>query len=104
MSDIWFPWTHPRARKEHKCDTCYRRIDPGEQYTRGSGVYDGRMTSFKMCAHCKVMLSFIDYDNEYGPEDFIEFEPASIPELRMKVYFNKRWRNNAGELYPIPEK
>lgn len=104
MSDIWFPWKHPRARKEHKCDACRRRIDPGEYYTISAGVDMGRFTSFKMCVHCEAMLKFIDYDSEFGPEDFIEFDPYSIPEFRMKVYFNKKWRNNAGELYPVPEK
>ncbi len=102
MSDFWAQPTTPRARKPHKCTTCYRTIEPGETYSRGFGVYDGHPTSWAHCLHCKALLPRIDFDDTFSDEDFINWEPQNIAELRVKVHYNRKWRNNAGDLYPLP--
>lgn len=102
MSDIWFPWTHPTARKNHRCDLCSRRIGLGEKYVRGSGIWEGSPTSWKSCAHCEAMLDRIDYDDTFSPDDFENFEPRDMEELRAFVYYLRQWRNRDGDLYPIP--
>lgn len=40
------------ARKEHRCDECYRTIMPGEKYEYVSGIWDGRPESYKTCLDC----------------------------------------------------
>lgn len=103
MSDDFFgDHTYPTARKAHKCCTCYRTIDSGETYSRQFCVFDGRAYAWKQCVHCEKLLPYIDYDYTYSDEDYVEWEPRTVEELRVRVHFNKRWRNNAGELYPIP--
>ncbi len=102
MSDIWFPRTYPRANREHMCVTCYRTIDKGERYVRGSGIWYGSPTSWKQCAHCDSMLDRIDYDEEFCEDDYDSFEPRDIPELRALVHYRRKWRNSAGSLYPVP--
>ena len=102
MSDFFGERFHPVARKPHKCATCYRVIGVGETYSRQFCVFDGHSYAWKQCRHCEAMLPYIDYDYTFSDEDYIEWEPTNLRELRVRVHFNKRWRNNAGELYPIP--
>lgn len=102
MSDFWAPTTYPKARKPHRCVTCYRVIDAGEVYCRGFGIYDGRPNDWKQCAHCEAMLPYIDYDDTYSEDDYVCWEPANLEQLRIRVHLNKKWRDNAGNLYPIP--
>jgi len=101
-ADFYGSHTYPVARKDHRCDTCHRTIDPGERYMRQFGVFDGSAYTFKQCIHCRAMLPYIDYDEGYNEEDYSYWEPSNLKELRVRVHLNKRWRNAAGELYPIP--
>jgi hypothetical protein len=48
------------------------------------------------------MIPYLDYDEGYNNDDFVNWEPRNLKELRVRVHLNKKWRNNAGELYPIP--
>jgi len=102
MSEFFGERFHPRARKAHKCSTCYRVIDAGEVYSRQFCVFDGRAYAWKQCLHCEALLPRIDYDYTFNEEDYVEWEPSNIEELRVRVHFNKRWRNSSGDLYPIP--
>ena len=45
--------TCPTARKTHACSLCDGLIAPGEQYTRTTSVYDGRMSDFLICEGCR---------------------------------------------------
>lgn len=101
-SDFWASAKHHKARKEHKCVVCHRMINIGEVYYRGFGVYDGWPNDFKLCAHCEACLPVIEWDESYSEDDFDYWEPANVEQLRAKVHYRKRWRNKAGELYPIP--
>ena len=102
MSDFWADPTHPKARKPHRCITCGRVIDAGETYSKGFGIYDGDVMNWKQCLHCEAMLPHLDYDDTYSSDDYDCFEPRNITELRVLVHLRRRWRNKAGDLYPIP--
>ena len=43
----------PTARKTHTCSLCDGLIVPGEQYTRTTSVYDGRIADFLVCNGCR---------------------------------------------------
>lgn len=102
MSEFFGQRSYPVARKPHCCSTCARVIDPGETYSRQFCVFDGRAYAWKQCQHCEALLPYIDYDYTFSDEDYVEWEPSNLRELRVRVHLNKRWRNRAGELYPIP--
>lgn len=42
----------PKARKEHICCECWRKILIGERYERISGKWDGEVDSFATCDEC----------------------------------------------------
>lgn len=97
----------PRARVAHVCEMCGRRIDPGEKYQRQGCVYDGRAYTFKCCAHCDALLRLFpdtveNADDGYTAENLWEWEPRTIPAARLRAQVRRRWRNLAGDLYPIP--
>ena len=102
MSDFWAPNAKPKARKQHQCLTCYRVIDIGETYVRGFGIYMGDPSPWKQCLHCLAMLDRIDWDDSFSADDYVYWEPSDVEELRVRVHYLKKWRNGAGELYPIP--
>ncbi len=45
-----------RARKPHKCCECSGVIGRGETYRRATGCWDGRVSTFKTCADCLVVI------------------------------------------------
>jgi hypothetical protein len=108
MSDVTLAETRPRARIPHECDWCYRVIDPGETYRRTGGVFDGRMYTWKECAHCEAMAVVCDlwgWTNGDGlsADDFHEWEPADIFDARCKVMWKRKWRRTTdNSLYPVP--
>lgn len=51
--------TRPRARKPHKCCECGTRIEPGEDYHRIAGVWDGEFGCFKSCAACETLRGLL---------------------------------------------
>lgn len=48
--------TQQKARKVHICCECGRKIMPGEKYERTSGMWDGAMQTFRICADCLSVL------------------------------------------------
>ena len=48
-----------KARKEHKCSECSRVIQVGETYNVQRAVFDGCADSYKTCAHCQVVQSWL---------------------------------------------
>jgi len=42
----------PRARQRHQCCECLGWIEPGENYQRITGVWDGQGSSYKTCRQC----------------------------------------------------
>jgi hypothetical protein len=52
------------ARKVHRCTECGANIQPGETYERVFGVWDGRADTYKTCALCLDLRSFVQEHNE----------------------------------------
>lgn len=44
--------TDPIARKEHRCESCERGIEPGEKYHRWEGLTECGWMTFKQCWQC----------------------------------------------------
>ena len=42
----------PKARKPYRCHECRRDILPGELYERYTGLWDGRIDTYKTCTDC----------------------------------------------------
>lgn len=108
-----------KARKEHRCEECYRKIQPGEEYRVAKWVNEGRVESMKMCAHCRVASKWLS-DNcggfVYGGiwediEEHIDEYRGVYPEVtrdlkRLAVWGKNDWRvkygPRAGALLPVP--
>lgn len=59
-----------KARKDHKCYECGRRIRKGEKYTVVTGCWDGTFDEFKMCNYCtwlrdRVLVEATYYEEIY---------------------------------------
>lgn len=92
---------------------CGRTIEPGESYKRDRVVDCGDAWTWRECAHCESMVSllWVSYFSDvcwrgegYSADDMGEFEPSSIAEARLKVYWKRGWRRRDGSLRPVPER
>ena len=103
-------WTRsePVARKPHRCSLCGRWIRAGERYSRGVGMDGSTAWTFKECAHCTALIPLVmaeldpwaeEYDESFVPD----WDPATIPHLRLKVLYLRQWTDRDGYLYPVPE-
>lgn len=107
MSDIG-RWTKPMAQKKHFCQNCGRVISKGEKYYRYDGIYGGRASSWKECAHCAALITVFKlwdiymYDEGIGPDEIEYWEPESLAGLRAKVQWKRAWTRPDGSLYPVP--
>lgn len=41
-----------KARKQHRCDACVRPIEPGAQHWRSAYLYDGTVSTLRLCVRC----------------------------------------------------
>lgn len=69
--------TYPTAKKEHICEFCACKIQPGQKYVRQTNVYDGVVYDFIMHQECKEVareLRMYDdcYDEGLDGESFRE--------------------------------
>ena len=46
-----------KARKEHKCSICQKKIMPGESYHEYAGVYEGDFYYSKECETCQPIIT-----------------------------------------------
>lgn len=53
----FFSAKDPVAKKEYKCCECGRVIKPGETYRSESGMWDGRINTYKTCPECYSIRS-----------------------------------------------
>lgn len=51
-SPSFFCEKNPVAHQAHRCTECNRLIQPGEQYRKESGVWDGVFETHKICPDC----------------------------------------------------
>lgn len=105
--------TEHRARKAHQCCECCRQIEPGERYLRVTGKWDGLLDSFPTCAHCQVLLAWLQAECGnvlHGGlyEDFADHaqEYRRLDLWRLTLGQRNKWRfrrgPNAGRLRPVP--
>lgn len=79
--------THPRARKEHRCEACTQHIRKGEIYTRRI-TFDGTAYTFKNCDACdetidQMFLEWSHLDGWFTPDDLDEWAQESTSENAM---------------------
>lgn len=102
---------HPVARKPHRCCMCYRQIEPGERYLRAFSANSDGAWTWKECQHCEAMVVLLwhqafewaAYDEGYNADTMGEFEPSTIAEARLQVYWRHGWRRRDGTLRPVPQ-
>lgn len=51
--------TKPTARVKHKCVECGSIIQPGEQYEKMFGIWDGDISTSKTCARCVDLRDWV---------------------------------------------
>lgn len=71
---VWCsPAEHPKARKEHTCQLCYKPIHPGTVYDRWCYVNDGLKSTVKVHSSCWILLQEYSepdpYDGVYEISD-----------------------------------
>lgn len=104
----------PVARKEHRCDECFRVIAAGERYARVEGPDDYGWRTWKACDGCNLLASDlfcigVYSDNEYGEEcypvlsevDWRDLDDDPVWSLR-KAAWEAQWRNVDGSLTEYP--
>jgi hypothetical protein len=106
--------TKRRARKDHRCTECRRRIQSGEEYWSSFGVHEyGGAYTGKTCAHCHVAQEWLmkqcdgfiyEMVREDIEEHVLEFGLVSTYSLaRLAVGMRRRWTRRDGTLMEIPE-
>ncbi len=101
-----------KARKPHKCGDCRRVIQPGEQYERVFGKWDGQTDSHKTCTHCVEASKWLTREcggyvfggiREDLREHWGEEKHYRTRELAKLIWGMKRkWTNRRGGLMPLP--
>nr|MDD3417570.1 hypothetical protein [Lachnospiraceae bacterium] len=71
-----------KARKEHKCQYCGKKILIGETYNRETGIYESEFNDYCLCERCRWVLTNIDNESdELGDfyDAIFEFDLVSCP-------------------------
>lgn len=98
-----------KARKEHRCCECARVIFVGETYHLDVTMYDGRLSTYKTCAHCMVARKWLS--EECGGWIYTAVEEdigEHVRELRrndlarLYVSMRRNWRTFRGKLMLVP--
>lgn len=99
------------ARREHKCDECYRVIRHGERYRRDAFVSEGEFHHHKTCGHCMVARQWLSDEcggwMYGGVEEDVRDHCTGYGEYpfgvhRLAVGMRNRWTRRNGALMPIP--
>jgi hypothetical protein len=102
---------HQKARKSHRCTECIRTIVRGETYLHETTLFDGNISTHKICPHCQAVRSWLAAECGgwvYGcvEEDLRQHVwegvyPRAL--ARAAVCMKQSWRNAKGELRPVPD-
>lgn len=103
------------ARKRHICSECGGGIEPGEEYRRHAGRFDGRFYSYRLCGLCQQAWNW--FSREYDPdpethgigdlathlEESWNYHKFDFTALRIAAYIRRKWRHQiTGERYTFP--
>lgn len=60
-AEIWrvYRTQDRRARRDHRCEECDRRIATGERYHHAVGLLDGDWYTMRCCAHCRAAAEWL---------------------------------------------
>jgi len=53
-----------KARKEHRCQYCGKKILAGEIYHRETGIYESEFNDYCLCERCRWVLTNIDNESD----------------------------------------
>ncbi len=90
--DVWRE-TERKARKEHRCGCCGRRILTGESYRAIFGVYEGEVFSGKYCGACREAAGEFSHAHEIGlptPESLVELLQECVWDGEEEI--ERRWK------------
>ena len=98
-----------KARKEHKCSECGRKIRIGERYLYETTLFDGEIEYHKTCAHCQVCRAWLTSNCGgwlYGgiEEDIMEHahDYRRKDLIRLRWGMGRFWTRRDGELMALP--
>lgn len=80
MADRTISETIQAARKPHRCDHCGTTIDPGQQYERIRGVWEGTPSVFKSHLECRDCAHQMWRDRDYNYDEGILLSADVEPE------------------------
>ena len=88
-----------KARKIHKCDECYSKINIDEKYRSHFGVWNGKASTFKACHFCMIAQDWLKIEcGTYmlgGLREEIEehaFEYRKIFLYRWLIGIREQWK------------
>jgi hypothetical protein len=62
--------THPRARRDYRCEWCGEKIFTGEIHFKFAGVWEGDFQNYRMHLECEKALNFeSNYNEGFTPFD-----------------------------------
>lgn len=83
-----------RARKEHDCEACGRRIERGEMYSYTFSVYDGNPSETVRCLRCDVLYQLLQEKIGRATDG----DECADPNLNCGHTWQQRWEED-----PPPE-
>lgn len=100
--------TNPKARKNHLCTECSRRIEVGEIYLSEATLNsDNEMVVYKTCAHCQIVRQWLQRNCSgwvYAGllEDMQDHAQMSFTAARLAYGISNRWRTRKSrKLMPV---
>ncbi len=110
------------AGKPHRCEECSRPIRLGERHYHIAVAYDGTVSGWRTCGHCRAAVTFCaaitgcpeawylgalwDADGYGYVADVLEHDLSAVDRwcvLRLVASARRRWRWSDGTLMSIPE-
>lgn len=102
----FYSTTFPKAKKQHQCEECFRKIEIGQAYQNTAGKYDGDFYVYKICLDCMNIQQGLSCGNiVYGNlweqiyEIFPQFNTSCLTKIKTvsaKEYILERWRKWKG--------